>query len=175
MSKLRIFGAISATVLSAFALSACGESSNTVTEDSIRENLIAVQEYSGETQDVTASAFCETLTPQYQKYGQVVSERATFESEQDATPEQLYGNLVAQQEIVQSVENTVRGSKVTDNPDLETLRTAALNPSSDLIGAYTSMKSGDIGLSELDSKIGPWETATSNTVLYCIDNVSSSS
>ena len=52
-----------------FMLAGCGGEKG-ITEDGVRDHMIDMQVYEGETKTVTPQEFCSIITPQYLDYGE---------------------------------------------------------------------------------------------------------
>lgn len=89
-----------------------------------------------------------------------------MEQNGDAKEEEVYENLAHQQEVLQEMENTVRGNQVEDE-EFDAIRQDVLDPSENLIQAYQSVKNEDAPLADVDTALSEWSEPIQTLVMTC--------
>lgn len=163
--KRRAMTLTAALASATFMLAGCGGEKG-ITEDGVRDHMIDMQVYEGETKTVTPQEFCSIITPQYLDYGETAVERGEAQQNGDAKEDEVYENLTHQQEVLQEMENTVRGNQVEDE-EFDALRQDVLDPSKNLIQAYQSVKNEDAPLSDVDTALSEWGEPIQTLVMTC--------
>lgn len=160
---------LSGILASTFFLAGCG--AGEVSDKDMARGMIAMETVSDENQEpIGYEEYCEGIVPIYQNYSQVIAERAEFsvkEGSGEVSKEDIISNLVAQQNVVQGMEEFVSGHTVNNQKDLERIRGEFSKKSEETIHVFNDVKESE-NLDGLDAATFAWEEQAQPMVRGCI-------